>query len=172
MSDQRIDDFRETHFPIEELGQTFCAEDSQHWPCDSGYVLDALAAAQATIAQLEAQVAEADRNAEISGAVALMAASDRDEAMLNADEAAMECNRLSGELAAREAQVAELTTALAAFQYVNRPDGMMCWCTPPVVAAHYPAHGWTCNQARKALAASQPAPAAETERGGQAEGEG
>lgn len=128
---------------------------------DARWLVQQLTAAQATIAQLEAQVAAlTTENPECLGHIPdVVAESDHGRCVRCLQPYPCEVRRMwirwgeeNRQLAARDAQVAELTAALAAFQYVNRPDGRMCWCTPPVVAAHYPAHGWTCNQARKVIA--------------------
>lgn len=132
MSDQRIDDFRETHFPIEELGQTFCAEDSQHWPCDSGYVLDALTAAQATIAARDAQVERLniERTERITA-----------YSLLNA-------------------QVAELTAALQAVMRRIDRTGKACWCPPIFDDRTF--HTSDCLRAKELMARTPAAPEGET----------
>lgn len=81
MSDQRISDMREMHHPEEELGQMFCYEDGQHWPCDTACVLEQLAAAEARAAEWKAGYHEQVRKLARSVADHEIAKMERDTAL-------------------------------------------------------------------------------------------
>lgn len=72
--------------------------------------------ADALAAQLEErdrQLAQAEQDAQTADAVAQMAAHDRDEALMNADEQAMEANKLEAQLNAAQDRAARLVAVLA-----------------------------------------------------------
>ena len=74
------------------------------------------------------------------------------------DDAQTIANRWYAEAEGLRQQLAALRDWVRQQARARRPDGALCWCKPPDVAAHYPDHGYHCAQAR-ALLTPQEAPA-------------